>query len=133
MRHASDREKEKILQKITSNIELKPVGAVELREICWIWGFTKSRCHYPRLNVNLRDRIYFKGNRALCRLIYFWFNSWDLPGEGNDVSHRCHVRKCVNPGHLTLESRDHNNLRKLCKREGRCLCSQFPGKALCIL
>ena len=55
-----------------------------------------------------------------------------------ECSHLCHNKKCVNPFHLTLESRDCNEQRKDCNKYQICICDQpvacvFPTTYLCIL
>lgn len=45
-----------------------------------------------------------------------------------DVSHLCHTTKCMNFNHLTLEPRQVNNLRKLCKANKKCIGhGQYPS------
>jgi hypothetical protein len=37
-----------------------------------------------------------------------------------DVSHLCHRKWCINPGHLSLEPRGINNQRRQCYNERKC-------------
>jgi len=79
---------------------------------CWIWaaGMDADR-RYGKLWVTGRTV-------GAHRASYMAFNHRiDLP---LDVSHVCHRKKCVNPGHLSHEEHNVNIEREACKRNGQC-------------
>jgi len=50
---------------------------------------------------------------------------------GKDVSHLCHNRLCVNPKHLTVETRKQNNERKVCLKRG--VCRGHGSRSRCLI
>ena len=51
--------------------------------------------------------------------------------HGNDISHLCHRKTCVNPDHMDLEDRMTNIRRKQCVRNNDCV--GHEGKRDCLL
>lgn len=49
-----------------------------------------------------------------------------LPSVGDECSHLCNQPSCIDPSHLVWERGDHNRRRKICNREGECVCLLTP-------
>jgi len=44
------------------------------------------------------------------------------PRDGDEASHLCHHRWCINPAHVVAESRSRNNRRRQCQGAASCIC-----------
>jgi hypothetical protein len=76
---------------------------------CWLWTASQKPNGYGQFMVH-------------PTLMYAHRVSWLMSGqellEGEDLDHTCHVRHCVNPGHMRRTTRKQNleNTRKLSSR-----------------
>lgn len=71
-----------------------------------------------------RIKINFRGDKFLiyAHQLAYWVNN-DFSGlldETKQLSHLCHVKNCTNPAHITFETPQLNNARKICNREKIC-------------
>jgi HNH endonuclease len=71
---------------------------------CWVWARSTDTAGYGRLRV---DGRLMQAHRAALLLA-----GVELP-TGAEVTHRCGVRRCVNPDHLQQTTRTTNPTRSL--------------------
>ena len=96
---------------------------------CWLWGgaLTKNGYGQKRLTVphlGIKSKLFY-----IHRLTYSLKHvSFDLPcqGEGWEVSHLCHSKRCANPEHLSLETHEVNGERRSCDQQGHCTGGHKP-------
>lgn len=77
---------------------------VEKGEHCWEWTGELGISGYGRFNIG-RAKV------VAHRLSYEWAKG-EIP-SGLEVDHRCHNRRCVNPGHLRAVTRKQNQEHRL--------------------
>lgn len=95
---------------------------------CHIWYGPHNKDGYAII------RPQFRGKRitlTVHRLVYFISNDFHFENLEFHVSHKCHMKKCVNVQHLSFEPAAINVERNLCKADGECRGHYGYGK--CIL
>ena len=98
----------------------------ELYNKCKIWTGPVNKGGYGIYRHSHKGR---RLNLKVHRLMYYIHNGEPIPRDRH-VSHRCHVRNCITPDHLSLEPQKVNNSRMICKNEG--LCTGHHGHPDCL-
>ena len=83
---------------------------------CCLWLSTKDKDGYGVV------RFLFRGKRLkvkVHRLAYYLENNF-VRMTGKQVSHLCHTKNCFQSSHLSLETSNVNNKRKVCVSNGEC-------------
>lgn len=96
---------------------------------CWEWtGCRYTDGRYGRIHLYIcGDNMYVTAHRAS----YIAFHrKFDLE---HDISHRCHEKLCVNPGHLSHEPRYINLRRDSCRKSKDKKCTGHGRYKHCIL
>jgi len=65
--------------------------------------------------------------KVLAHIVAWMTQSDQMPSKGEDISHLCHNSKCLNPNHMTIESKKANNLRKGCQVKFKCPCCEHEA------
>jgi hypothetical protein len=65
--------------------------------------------------------------------VFHWYNTGQLVQIAEEVSHRCHNNRCVNPAHLIIETVGNNKARNGCAGYGQCMCPFCPNKPHAVL
>jgi len=86
---------------------------------CRNWIPAKRAEEYGRIRASVPGKI--KSKVLYAHRIKYKITHPMVTIKDWDVSHLCHNSRCVNPGHLILESREENNRRNMCKSVGKCL------------
>jgi hypothetical protein len=95
---------------------------------CRLWKLSASaKGGYPQMkvsNIYCVDGTFiavkqFRTHRLVCLL---WKCGGNLLGGVDlEASHICHEKRCVNPDHLVMESRQENMKRQSCRFLGECV------------
>lgn len=75
---------------------------------CWVWTASRDKDDYGQVAVgNGKGRI-----KRAHRISYELYTGEEIP-DGMELDHTCHIRRCVNPDHLEVVTRQENmkNLR----------------------
>lgn len=75
---------------------------------CWIWTASRDKDDYGQVAVGMgKGRI-----KRAHRIAYELYTGESIP-DGMELDHTCHIRRCVNPDHLEVVTRQENmkNLR----------------------
>lgn len=97
---------------------------------CWICDLGGVTRKYSSLSI----RLPWEGDKkteSTHKYSYMLHNKKFHFEDGEEVSHRCHQRHCVNPEHLSLESKEINRERNMCRHEN--VCQHHTGKLDCLL
>lgn len=81
---------------------------VNKTEGCWLWTASENGYGYGQIGTGPK-----RTNRA--HVVSWILNKGPIP-DGLCVLHRCDIRRCVNPDHLWLGTRDDNNKDAVEKR-----------------
>jgi len=76
---------------------------------CWIWTASRDKDDYGQVAVGTaKGRI-----KRAHRIAYELYTGEDIPPD-MEIDHTCHIRRCVNPDHFDVVTRQENmkNLRK---------------------
>lgn len=83
---------------------------------CRIWQKSVSSSGYPQIKVTVHS---WGGKpQSVHRLVYFLSGGEITPGD--QISHLCHNRLCVEVTHLSSEPPAINSQRNNCKTENNC-------------
>jgi hypothetical protein len=95
-------------------------------EDCILWKGGLNSDGYGRICILWVDGL--KKDCRAHRLSYMVFHqTLELGQESQmEVSHLCHVKRCVNPNHLVLEPHYSNMSRQACKISKFCLKTHTP-------
>ena len=83
---------------------------------CLLSGMRKNRDAYVYSCITEDSRGIRGKLVANHRIIYFHKNKDSFCGRKNVLSHRCHIKSCININHLSLEPQAINIERKDCFR-----------------
>lgn len=73
---------------------------------CWFWKGKANIYGYPATRAR-------QGSHP-TRKVTWWVNQvWDLPGEGPQILHKCHDKRCWNPAHLRKGTHQENMRDKI--------------------
>ena len=75
---------------------------------CWVWTASRDKDDYGQVAVGMgKGRI-----KRAHRISYELYTGEEIP-DGMELDHKCHIRRCVNPDHLEVVTRQENmkNLR----------------------
>ena len=121
-----------IVDKIRFKLYQCPGYVTASNGACHLYQGTKKCDMYHYI-----DYVNAEGKRkqsSAHRLSYFahYQNQVPPPDCKLDVSHLCHNKSCINPGHLVLEPHSTNCKRRLCHHEKRCH-ENHQGGPLCMV
>ncbi len=85
---------------------------------CILWTSCRDKSGYGRINLKINGQWKNWRTHRLSFLLYHNLQPTDLLNK--DVSHLCHNESCIEPAHLSLESREINNERKGCVHANFC-------------
>lgn len=86
---------------------------------CLVWLGGKCVGGYGRVKIRLPGNPSSKYVYTHRLAFMAYYKVLALP-DGMHVSHRCHVKLCCNPTHLSLEPQMINNSRKNCAYNRKC-------------
>lgn len=111
----------RVSQKLTENSQRTPEGC-----LVWLKGPSPETHRYGRVRTKLpvlgsKSQVFY-----VHRLSYMVAHRLlELPPD-LEVSHLCHSARCVEAGHLCLESHSTNQDRVTCHLQGMCTKSHNP-------
>jgi len=87
---------------------------------CLIWHGDTINSKYGKVYIRVIRRMY--STPVLPHRLIWAMHNKDKVKEmaGMDVSHLCNNKLCLNIAHLSLETQEINNERRICERRGRC-------------
>ena len=104
--------------------KLRQNSALSLNGQCVLWSGWTDKDSYGRINVKIENQWKTTGVHILAFILG---NNVSLESiAGNDISHLCHNRSCVQPNHLSCESRDTNHSRTACVNTNMRSCLLHP-------
>ena len=113
----------KTLERIMRNTGLSPSGC-----ILWLGGPTDHiRQPYGQIKISHPGPYGLKGCHYVHRIAYICHTRpTTLPDKSVEISHRCHVPRCVRVDHLTAETRETNAARHWCVLQRQCTKNHQP-------
>ena len=107
---------------LLENSTPQPSGCRFWTAACDSHGYGVCRCpgRLPDGSVNKR----VKAHRLSKSIAVGKWLDFDL--HPMDVSHLCHMPKCIKPEHLSIEPRQINRSRACCRQEGLCMRDHWP-------
>lgn len=106
-----------------SEIKARIANSSEILEekSCILWTKSCSGTGYPQFSIGKKYESEF-GPRQYNpgHVLYSIKHSVVLNTKGMDLSHRCHLKKCINIEHLSYEPKYVNYQRKTCVDEKKC-------------
>ncbi len=79
--------------------KIRFMDKVKKTDSCWLWMARLDKKGYGRFN--------FDGSMKLAHRVSYQLFKGELR-NGLDICHECHNPRCVNPAHLTQETRSYN-------------------------
>ena len=89
--------------------------------------------NYPQTTFTLRGRRYQMRKNQLSLFLKLKEADYEMASWSPEMScsHLCHVKGCIKPEHLVLESYERNRERDSCKRNGHC--GGHQGSPSCLI
>ena len=106
----TESEKTSMRQRVRSGCQLSDHGHLVINGI--------EKDEYSKVRIYLRGQSYSVNRAKVC---YYVDNDFQSLPSNMQLSHLCHVKSCVHPDHITMESASTNNSRKKCFEAKMCL------------
>ena len=120
-------QKHRLLEKLNLGMAIGHGG-------CHIWSRAVSGSGYPQMKLGKEiDSILTPGTSYpyyAHHIAYSLANNIKLNSPGLEISHLCNIKYCINPNHLSHETRATNLQRCACHAQG--LCTGHTGYTDCM-